>query len=408
MIVKSNKKPRDSVSSLATDSLRQGSEITMDSNANHRARITRFSELRQHSRDMSSWLYHQQEKVRGIDDPNAKLLFQRLGHFANDLRGCGSQLLFKHYYTQDTYRLAHMRSCRRHMLCRFCSSIRASKQAKSYHAKMLEILKDNPKLKPVFITLTVKNGDDLGERFNHLMSNFKAMQMARRKWLVRGTGHNELCKAHGIVYAVEITKGNGWHPHIHMVALVDDWIDRKKLSQQWEAITGDSKIVDVRRLKPSKGTKDDYSEAFVEVFKYACKFSDMSFLDIWLAHETLSPDGRLKRIQGSIGLFRGVKVPEKLTDDDLDDNSPFMLILYRFIRGAGYSVVSTQDFPFGEVTKGNLLEALKDLEASGEVLANLPKLPKPFSIYDEVKPPEVLPDWLLPFANDGATLEATD
>ena len=240
------------------------------------------------------------------------------------------------------------------------------------------------------------------------MSNFKAMQMARRKWLVRGTGHNELCKAHGIVYAVEITKGNGWHPHIHMVALVDDWIDRKKLSQQWEAITGDSKIVDVRRLKPSKGTKDDYSEAFVEVFKYACKFSDMSFLDIWLAHETLSPDGRLKRIQGSIGLFRGVKVPEKLTDDDLDDNSPFMLILYRFIRGAGYSVVSTQDFPFGEVTKGNLLEALKDLEASGEVLANLPKLPKPFSIYDEVKPPEVLPDWLLPFANDGATLEATD
>ena len=38
---------------------------------------------------------------------------------------------------------------------------------------MLQVLKDNPKLKPVFITLTVKNGDDLGERFNHLMSNFK-------------------------------------------------------------------------------------------------------------------------------------------------------------------------------------------------------------------------------------------
>lgn len=28
---------------------------------------------------------------------------------------------------------------------------------------MLQVLKDNPKLKPVFITLTVKNGDDLGE-----------------------------------------------------------------------------------------------------------------------------------------------------------------------------------------------------------------------------------------------------
>ena len=40
-----------------------------------------------------------------------------------------------------------------------------------------------------------------------------------------------------------------------MVALVDDWIDGKKLSQQWEAITGYSKIVDVRRLKPSKRDK---------------------------------------------------------------------------------------------------------------------------------------------------------
>ena len=82
-----NKKPHNDATSWQADSSLQGSQITMDSNANHRARITRFSELRQHSRDMSSWLYHQQEKVRGIDDPNAKLLFQRLGHFANDLRG---------------------------------------------------------------------------------------------------------------------------------------------------------------------------------------------------------------------------------------------------------------------------------------------------------------------------------
>ena len=120
MKMKSNKKPHNDATSWQADSSLQGSQITMDSNANHRARITRFSELRQHSRDMSSWLYHQQEKVRGIDDPNAKLLFQRLGHFANDLRGCGSQLLFQTLlYTQDSYRLAHMRSCRRHMLFLF-------------------------------------------------------------------------------------------------------------------------------------------------------------------------------------------------------------------------------------------------------------------------------------------------
>ena len=62
---------------------------------------------------------------------------------------------------------------------------------------------------------------------------------------------------------------------------------REKLSQQWEAITGDSKIVDVRRLKPLQRDKNDYMEAFIEVFKYALKFSEMSHFDIWLAHETL-------------------------------------------------------------------------------------------------------------------------
>ena len=50
-------------------------------------------------------------KSKGIDDPNAKLLFQRLGHFIMTL-GLWFSAAFKHYYTQDSYRLAHMRSCR--------------------------------------------------------------------------------------------------------------------------------------------------------------------------------------------------------------------------------------------------------------------------------------------------------
>lgn len=362
-----NKKPRDDVQSLQANTSKQGSEIPMDSNANHRARITRFSQLRQQSRDMASWLYVQHDELVSLGKPTADLMAIRLRHFAHDLRLCGSSLLFKHYYTLDQYRLAHMKSCKRHMVCPFCSAIRASKQATAYHSKMVHILKENPKLKPVFITLTVKNGDDLWERFNHLMTSFKTMQKARRDWLNRGTGHNELCKAHGIVYSAEITKGNGWHPHLHMVALVDDWIDREKLSAHWEQITGDSKIIDVRRVKPAKGTTDDYSKAFVECFKYAMKFSEMTHHQIWLVHETLSPNQRLKRLTGSVGLFRGVQVPNQLTDDEIADNSPFMAILYQFLNGS-YSVVATENFPDGQPLKQNLGEALEDYNQSGEVL----------------------------------------
>lgn len=375
--MKDNKKPRKDAL-LEGQTSEQGFKITVDSNAKHRARITRFGHLRQQSKDMSNWLYAQNDECLSLDTPMGDLMAKRFIHFANTLSGCANYLLFKHYYTLDKYKLAGLKTCKKHMLCPFCSAIRASKQATAYHDKMVHILKENPNLKPVFLTLTVKNGDDLKERFNHLKDSFKTLQTARRKWLKRGNGHNELCKAHGIVFAYEITNnGKGWHPHLHMILLVDDWIDRDKLSDQWLAITGDSYIVDVRRVKPSKvetdaidvaKNKEDYSEGFMEVFKYAMKFTELTHYQIWIAHETLSPTGRLTRLQGSIGLFRGVEVPETMTDDVIADDAPFMLILYHFLKGSGYSIQFMRDVPLGEVSIDNLGDALSEYNESGEVL----------------------------------------
>ena len=372
-----NKKPRKDVL-LAEQASEQGLEITVDSNAKHRARITRFGHLRQQSKDMSNWLFTQYDEARSLDTPMGELMAKRFGHFANLLSGCANYLLFKHYYTLDKYKLSGLKTCKKHMLCPFCSAIRASKQATAYHDKMVHLLKENPKLKPVFVTLTVRNGDDLKERFNHLKDSFKTYQSRRRDWLKKGRGYNEFCKAHGIVYAYEITNnGKGWHPHLHMILLVDDWIDKDKLSAEWYAITGDSFIVDVRRVKPSKAEvdtmdakeqKEDYSDGFMEVFKYAMKFTELTHYQIWIAHETLSPTGRLTRLQGSIGLFRGVEVPKTMTDDFIADDAPFMLILYKFLKGAGYSVEFMQDVPLGEVSLDNLGDALAEYNASGEVL----------------------------------------
>ncbi|WP_333615128.1 protein rep [Psychrobacter sp.] len=375
--MKDNKKPRND-ELLAEQASEQGLDITVDSNAKHRARITRFGHLRQQSKEMSNWLYVQNDECVALDTPMGHVMSIRFSHYADKLASCANFLLFRHYYTLDKYKLAGLRTCKKHMLCPFCSAIRASKQATAYHEKMLVILKENPNLKPVFMTLTVKNGDDLKERFNHLKNSFKTLQTARRKWLKRGNGHNELCKAHGIVFAYEITnKGKGWHPHLHMVMLVDDWIDVDKLSDEWKAITGDSHVVDVRRVRPTKidvdtaqgkEQKEDYSDGFMEVFKYAMKFTELTHYQIWIAHETLSPTGRLTRLQGSIGLFRGVQVPDAMTDDLITDNAPFMLILYKFMKGAGYSVQFMQDMPLGEVSTENLGAALTEYNSSGEVL----------------------------------------
>ena len=104
--------------------------------------------------------------------------------------------------------------------------------------------------------------------------------------------------------------------HAHDLAMLRS-SDAHQLSREWEALTGDSFIVDVR---PMYGEID----GFLETFKYALKFSDLELSDNLHAYKTLKG----KRLINSFGALRGVEVPEELTDDDLDDDLPYMLMLY--------------------------------------------------------------------------------
>nr|CDS63413.1 replication protein [Sphinx2.36-related DNA] len=49
-----------------------------------------------------------------------------------------------------------------------CAGVRAAKSMSRYVQRIEELMRQNRKLKPVLITLTVKNGEDLEERFKHL------------------------------------------------------------------------------------------------------------------------------------------------------------------------------------------------------------------------------------------------
>ena len=113
--------------------------------------------------------------------------------------------------------------------------------------------------------------------------------------------------------------------HAHDLAMLRS-SDAHQLSREWKALTGDSFIVDVR---PMHGEID----GFLETFKYALKFSDLELSDNLHAYKTLKG----KRLINSFGALRGVEVPEELTDDDLDDDLPYMLMLYTYRKGAGYN-----------------------------------------------------------------------
>ena len=58
---------------------------------------------------------------------------------------------------------------------------------------------------------------------------------------------------------------------------------------------------------------------------------------------------KAKRLVDNFGLFRGVQVPDDLTDDDIDE---YILLLYRFVRGSGYNFAA-------QGSKTDIFESLK-------------------------------------------------
>jgi hypothetical protein len=114
-----------------------------------------------------------------------------------------------------------------------------------------------------------------------------------------------------------------------MLVMLDRYVDQKALSAEWKSITGDSFVVGITRLDRDRPP----IEAFVEVFKYAVKFSDLTPAQIWHVAQTLGG----QRLLFSLGCFRGVEVPEELTDEPLD-GLPFFELLYRYVAGIGYTM----------------------------------------------------------------------
>lgn len=251
---------------------------------------------------------------------------------AAELESCASYLVFKNYYTVNEVRLYATKSCRKHLLCPFCAMRRGAKYLQAYLDRVAVVTAQNPRLRAYFVTVTIKNTESLEQGYTHLRNAMKRMMEQRRNAMKGLRSPIEFCKAVGGVHSIEFKRGADsglWHPHAHMIWLCETAPEPSKLSQEWLSLTGDSYIVDVRECYG-----ETLVDAFMEVFKYALKFSALPLADNWEAYQTLKG----KRLIDSFGCLKGVEVPEKLTDDDLDE--PYLLMLYRFIKGAGYSFVT--------------------------------------------------------------------
>jgi plasmid rolling circle replication initiator protein Rep len=280
----------------------------------HNQKVQRLSDHKRRVIGMSDW-------IDDIGFENPKF---------DKLRNCHSWMMFRDYFTTGKIKLSATISCDNHLLCPLCAIRRAGRALKTYYDKCEEILRHNPNLRVYYAVLTIKNGENLEERYEHLQKCVRKLVKRRRDALQAKAGsksmqyalNSSLANVVAGAYSFEIKRGSKlglWHPHINILILADN-LNYKIFQAEWAEITGDSKIIKISR----KQLHD--KKAFAEIFKYAMKFSEMSFQDTFTAWETL----RGKRLFGCFGDFWGLKVPE---DNETTEDMPYIELFYTYQGG---------------------------------------------------------------------------
>lgn len=297
-------------------------------------RLSRYADAHSRAVDMANFI---RAKFPVSDQKHEKKLGEVERFIATELTECGSMLVFHHFHTVNQIKLASMCSCKRHLLCPLCAIRRAAKAVKVYLEKYNHLVQVNPHLKPYLVTFTVKDGSDLDERFDHLQKSLRKYHDHRRKAMTsKKHKHNQANKALGGVgsYEIKIGKNSGvWHPHSHFIWLCDSVPDAVEISKEWLLITGDSHIVDVTPFHDDKNVSD----GFLEVFKYALKYSSMTFEHNWEAYTVL----QTRRLVSSFGIFYGLQIPEQMTDEIDFDELPYIELVYKYFLGSYKLVLST-------------------------------------------------------------------
>ncbi len=182
--------------------------------------------------------------------------------------------------------------------CPDCWEAKSHRELGRNLPKFLQALKDDPSLIVAFTTLTLKSDGrrDLIDGNNLIKSDFRKLRR-RDVWekCVGGFGRIEN------TFSTKF----GWHPHLHSLILLKDYIPQSLLSDAWLSITHDSKIVDIRQVR-------DLAAGLIETIKYPFKPTDLKHLGKNQIEEMLNAKGQ--RLGVSFGVLFGIE-----TDLDGDD-----------------------------------------------------------------------------------------
>jgi hypothetical protein len=185
------------------------------------------------------------------------------------------------------------------LYCPDCAPERATRLGNQTEAKIREVMKET-KGRLCFLTLTVKNTATYEGGLVKLKKDFAKFK--------RQKSFKENVKGYfgGFDYTFN-SKTNDFHVHLHLVILRGSkrW-EQSDISKAWHEVTGDSFIVDIRKVKNiHKGVK--------ELCKYVVKPSDLLTMPDEKFREVVEmKKGTRMFISG--GCFYNVKL-----EDDVDD-----------------------------------------------------------------------------------------
>jgi hypothetical protein len=195
--------------------------------------------------------------------------------------------------------------------CRDCSNLKARRELARILPKFLQALRDDKSLIVAFNTLTLRSDKqtknrDLKTGCKEIKSAFKKLRK-RDIWSDCVGGFGRIENTYG--------KKFGWHPHLHSILLIKNYIPQKELSENWHEITKDSMIVDIRSVS-------DIAAGLVECIKYPFKPSDLQKLGKSQIKEMLDLKG--ERLGMSFGVLFGIEVDDDIDDDLKNDYSEFV------------------------------------------------------------------------------------
>jgi plasmid rolling circle replication initiator protein Rep len=191
--------------------------------------------------------------------------------------------------------------------CPDCWELKSNRELRRNLPKFHQALKDNPSLIVAFNTLTLRSDKkrDLRSGCREIKSDFRKLRK-RDIW--------ENCE--GGFGRIENTysKKHSWHPHLHCLLLLNDYIPQKALSENWKDITGDSMIVDIRTVR-------DVSAGLVECIKYPFKPADLRKLGKAQIAEMMELKG--ERLGLSFGNLFGLEVDDETESEMQDEYAEF-------------------------------------------------------------------------------------